>query len=209
MSDHVTEQLDDFVDGRLDSGARANVEQHVESCADCRTAEQQLRALLRSAHELPRTIEPPPAVWARIRARTIDERAQRRTLLWSLRYPLAAAAVVLMLLSSGLTALLLLRQPELVATPRSGPVALAAADVEYNRTVRQLELALERQSPELDTATVRVVRENLRIIDQAIAEARAALERNPDNPGLSRLVSNSYQRKIKMLERTIRLSASS
>jgi hypothetical protein len=51
------------------------------------------------------------------------------------------------------------------------------------------------------------VQENLRIIDQAIAEARTALERNPQNPNLSRLISTSYQRKIQILERTLRLSS--
>jgi hypothetical protein len=211
MSEHVTEQLDDFVDGRVSPAHAAQIETHLEACLQCRGAAQQLRALLAAARALPASIAPPPEVWAGVRQRTIDLHRQRRHVLWSIRYALAAAALVLMLLSSALTALVLRSTaPAQVAVTRDDTqIALTAAQREYERIARDLERTLARQSPALDTATARIVRENLRIIDDAIADAHAALERNPNNPGLSRLISTSYQRKIQILERTLRLSARS
>ncbi|MGH7468532.1 MAG: anti-sigma factor family protein [Longimicrobiales bacterium] len=211
MSEHVIQQLDDFVDGHLPPAEQVRVESHLAACAACRTAEQQLRELLSAAQQLTAAIDPPAEVWARVRARTIDLHLHRRQMLWSLRYPLAAAAVVLIVLSATLTAVLLkpAAAPQVALSERSIQIALTAADREYDRIARELESTLASRTPALDSATARLVRENLLIIDGAIADARAALERNPDNPGLSRLISTSYQRKIQILERTLRLSARS
>jgi len=209
MNAHVTEQLDDFVDGRLSPASATEVAAHLATCTECAQAEKQLRSLLAAAQALPASIQPPAQVWSAVRARTIDAPRLRRDLFWSARYQLAAAAVILMLVSSALTALLLRspREPAVAAMDSAVPAALTEAQQEYDRVASQLELRLVNQSPALDTVTARVVRENLLIIDQAIAEARAALERNPQNPNLRRLISTSYQRKIQILERTIRLSS--
>jgi hypothetical protein len=132
-----------------------------------------------------------------------------------LRYPLAAAAVVLIIASSTVTALLLKRQTPATATAPTSTsnavslVALEAADREYARISQELERSLNSRAGEIDPATIKVVRENLVIIDRAIAEARAALEKSPGNTELSRIISTSYRRKIGMLERTLRLSAGS
>jgi anti-sigma factor RsiW len=209
MNPHVTDQLDDFVDGRLKAASAKDVELHLVTCVECASAEHQLRSLLAAARALPAAIELPPAIWTAVRARTIDAPRLRHALLWSVRYQLAAAAAILVLLSSGLTALFLRagRPPiqAVVSEPTRG--ALSAAQQENDRIASQLETRLVSQRPALDTTTARVVQENLRIIDRAIAEARSALERNPENPNLSRLISTSYQRKIQILQRTLRLSA--
>lgn len=209
MNPHVTDQLDDFVDGRLKAASAKDVELHLATCVECASAEHQLRLLLAAARALPAALEPPPAIWTAVRARTIDAPRLRRALFWSVRYQLAAAAAILVLLSSGLTALFLRAGGPPIQAMVSEPTraALSAAQQENDRIASQLETRLVSQRPALDTATARVVQENLRIIDRAIAEARSALERNPENPNLSRLISTSYQRKIQILQRTLRLSA--
>ena len=157
---------------------------------------------------LPESIEPPPEVWAGIRARTIDAKLQRRALLWSLRYHLAAAAIVIILVSSGFS-IWLMQSTQAPGTPASVSALadLTAAELEYDRVAAQLVTALNQQSAAVDTATLRIVRENLEIIDNAILTARGALARSPGNADLSRLISTGYQRKIDMLERTLRLSS--
>jgi hypothetical protein len=53
---------------------------------------------------------------------------------------------------------------------------------------------------------VRVVEENLRIIDRAIAESRAALEADPNNVDLTHMLGGTYQQKIEMLQHAAQLS---
>jgi anti-sigma factor RsiW len=212
MTEHIIEQLDDYVDGVLSTAEAEQVKAHIAACAECARAERKLRNLLQSAAALPQSIEPPAEVWANVQART-TARPARAAALWSLRYPLAAAAVVLIIASSTVTALLLKRQTPATATASTSNavslVALEAADREYARIAQELERSLNNRAGEIDPATIKVVRENLVIIDRAIAEARAALEKSPGNTELSRIISTSYRRKIGMLERTLRLSAGS
>ena len=214
MTEHIIEQLDDYVDGVLSAAETEQVKAHIATCAECARAEQKLKTLLSAAAALPPSIEPPAEVWANVQART-TARPTRAATLWSFRYPLAAAAVALIIASSTITALLL-RNNSSASTPASASagntvslVALEAADREYARIAQELERSLNSRAAEIDPATIKVVRENLVIIDRAIAEARAALEKSPGNTELSRLISTSYRRKIGMLERTLRLSAGS
>lgn len=69
---HPTEiALNDYVDDRLPPAARAEVEQHLESCAECRALVADLRAVTQAAGELP-ALAPPDEVWTRIRATLMD-----------------------------------------------------------------------------------------------------------------------------------------
>jgi anti-sigma factor RsiW len=210
MTEHIFDLLDDYVDGELSPPDRARVETHLASCAECAQAEQRLRKLLAAAAALPESIEPPADVWLNVQARTTTK-PNARAALWSLRYPLAAAAVVLIIATSTITALLLKRTaPAPAPTPNAVTlVALDAAELEYVRIAGELEGALNDRAHQIDPATIKTVRENLVIMDRAIAEARAALQKTPGNAELSRVVSASYRRKIGMLERTLRLSAGS
>ncbi|HUP19296.1 MAG TPA: hypothetical protein VM778_05005, partial [Gemmatimonadota bacterium] len=58
----------------------------------------------------------------------------------------------------------------------------------------------QRLAPE----TMAIVRRNLEVIDAAIAELRAALERDPGNGELTRMLLATYQRKIELLEQAAR-----
>ena len=49
-----------------------------------------------------------------------------------------------------------------------------------------------------------IVRRNLEVIDAAIAELQAALEDDPGNGELTRMLLATYQRKIELLEQAAR-----
>jgi anti-sigma factor RsiW len=132
----------------------------------------------------------------------------------------AAAAVVLVVLSSSITALLmrggaaapdgpLASAPSESggAPPTSALVAWEPAERVVLETVEQLEFALEAQRDRLNPETVRVVEENLRIIDRAIAEARAALEADPNNRDLTFLLMDVYKTKVDLLQNTVQISS--
>jgi len=77
------------------------------------------------------------------------------------------------------------------------PVSLAEAD--YDAAVADLERVLIEGRSRLDTTTVRVIDESLARIDTAIAEARAAIQRDPANAYLTRQIAASMRRKLNLL----------
>lgn len=130
---------------------------------------------------------------------------------------LAAAAVVLMALSSGLTALYLRRDGDAavrVARDAGGarrdpggaataalPAALGATESAYLANVAELEALLEAQRGALAPSTIAVVETALATIDEAIAEARAALLADPANQELAERLGANYRQKVELLRR--------
>src|SRR5690606_32309562 len=131
----------------------------------------------------------------------------------------AAAAIALVFLSGG--AVWLLRPPARSAPVAASDPAPAAAPgfatpaaslvsfphTGYDAAVADLELVLSEHRERLDTATVRVLEQNLRTIDAAIEEARRALAADPANSYLNGHLVNSMQRKLELLRRVATLAS--
>jgi hypothetical protein len=132
---------------------------------------------------------------------------------------LTAAALILIVLSSGITALVLrdgnrgdrrANPADLVARPvNRAPVVLPAGfqetEIQYNRTIQELQLAVNAQRGRLSPETVRIVERSLAVVDSAIDEARSALLADPNDQVLVRLLSANYQRKLDLLRRASEL----
>lgn len=222
MTLHPTEErLNDYVDGLLSGGEAEVLERHLEGCAACRAEVEGVRSLLLHVAELPREVLPPPEVWDAVREETLDRPHGRWGGLWEMRYGLAAAAVLLVALSSTVTVMMVGGRgsdPATVAVapppaPAASPEAEAAlasfraAEADYVRTAADLQAVLEARRDRLAPGTVQVLEENLRIIDGAIREARAALAADPASTELPHILSSTYREKIHVLERAVRLSA--
>ena len=165
---------------------------------------------------LPREVAPPPELWSSIRAELAPRSA--RTIHWSPRWRLAAAALLVAASSSILT-LLAVRARDggepvrAVATTDSAPSAparlpahLAVAEMGYERSIDALRRTLDERRDSLAPSTVATVERSLRIADSAIAEARSALERDPSNRVLAELFASNYERKIDLLRRASELA---
>jgi anti-sigma factor RsiW len=93
--------LDDYVTGDLTEDARAPVAEHIAACDLCRSEIESLQAVVASARELPRSIEPPAEAWTGIRSAIARDENAVRTPGSTARFGerrrlyLAAAAVVL------------------------------------------------------------------------------------------------------------------
>jgi len=100
----------------------------------------------------------------------------------------AVAAMLLVVFSSGITAYLV-RTPVAPAGGNLEPgltefetvawEGFLAAERSYQSITDDLLTSLEEQRDELAPETIEIVERNLRLIDEAIAEARGALERDP------------------------------
>jgi anti-sigma-K factor RskA len=217
--------LDDYVTGDLTEEACAPVEEHVASCALCGAEVESLKRILTRAGELPKSIEPPPDAWSNIRS-TIsrDESAVRANNpvslsdIWQRRYILAAAAVLVAVLSSAGTVFYMKGHfPGVMTTgaiannssTEATPATLAAFAIEENnylRTASTLQDVLDQQEASLAPETVAQLKASLRTIDEAILEARTALARDPANKLLVQMLSASYRQKVDLLRRTTELT---
>jgi anti-sigma factor RsiW len=158
----------------------------------------------------------------------IDLAARRgRAIRWSGAFGRAAAVIALIAISSGGTAYLLRGRgaaPVAVAPaatqPRaSGNVRLAADRHDlatfragaggFEGAVEELRTTFESQRDRLSPETVRIIEQNLVIIDRAIAESRAALEKDPNDPDLPLLLSGVYRQKLELLQHAVELQARS
>ena len=75
------------------------------------------------------------------------------------------------------------------------------ADQQYEAAVTDLERMLREHRERLDPRTVVVLERNLRVIDDAIAEAREALAADPANTLLNAHLAGARQRKLDLLRR--------
>jgi anti-sigma factor RsiW len=216
ITDHPPfEQLSELADGELAPDAAAALERHVAQCAICRADLARVRALVRQAAALPESIEPPAQAWAALRGR-LRPRARSARGYWVRDWGLrAAAAIVLVAGSSALTVLAIrARTPTPVAVVPGGragtpvvPAAVRSVEQSYADVVEELTVTLRAQRPALAPETIATLERTLRIIDQAIAEARAALAADPGNDALREVLSANYEQKVQLLRRASELPA--
>jgi anti-sigma factor RsiW len=206
------DQLSDLLDGEIASVERQPIDEHLEYCSECAERISRLQMLLRDARALPDAVEPPPALWRDVRAR-VQPVARRSPQRWYL----AAAAVLLVALSSGITALLVRRTPVAIVKREATPVASAAltlpaparaVDADYAAPIRELNETLAQHRAQLDPATIAKVETSLAVIDSAIVEARHALAADPASLTLLDILSANYQRKLELLRRANELPPS-
>jgi hypothetical protein len=129
--------------------------------------------------------------------------------LWHWRYPLAAAAVLLIAVSSVVTVWLTrdANAPVVRATTGAPTVDLVRLESQYSSEVVELQQTLREQRAQLAPETIAILEENLAIIDRAIQEARGALANDPQSPMLGELLKSAYQRKLDLLKQAARSSA--
>jgi hypothetical protein len=124
---------------------------------------------------------------------------------------LIAASFLMAAVGGGATYLALRQKTTAPATLAVEPTALpsdrptdslktvAYAEEQYDAAVRDLELLLDAGRSRLDSGTVRTIELSLQKIDAAIAEARAAVQRDPANAYLTRQIAANMRRKLDLL----------
>ena len=230
--------LNDYADGRLDPDSRSAVAKHIETCDRCRREHRELTALLVAADSAPRSVLPPEDLWDDIRS-SINFRKEAvlpvndpqfldrghpgkahaaKRPWWASPLALAAAALILVVASSGVTAFVLQRNDgSTIATggrdsvqlfeARVLPVGFRRTESEYLRTIAELRATLRSHRDVLRPETIAVVEHSLSVVDTAIEEARAALLNDPSNATLVDLLTASYERKVDLLRRAADLGA--
>jgi hypothetical protein len=79
-----------------------------------------------------------------------------------------------------------------------------AAEAALAPEIEQLQDVLQHRRGQLDPSTVKIVEDNLALIDVAVKQARAALQRDPASGFLTERLDNALQKKVELL-RTVAL----
>jgi len=215
MTDRWLDRLSEYLDGDLPPAERIALEAHLSDCAVCRETLTELRRVVTRAHAL--ADRPVPTdLWAGVASRigapgtpvvALSEWRGRRTL--SLSVPQLAAAAVLLLAVGAGTSALVLRAPDRLApaavatapSMRAIPAGLSdKAERSYDSAVRDLETALDAGRSRLSPKTVTVLERNLARIDAAITDARSALKADPANAYLNAHLASAMQQKLQLLQ---------
>jgi len=222
ISDPWTTRLSDYLDGELSDAERRALERHLGACPACIAALTGLLQVVERARALP---DRPPAaeLWSGVAARIAEapSPAERRAVparRWAFSLPQLAAAALAVAFASGGGAWLLARYTTAPAAPvpaapapaLAAPAVLPAglAGARYDAAVADLERVLAEDRGRLDSTTVRVIEQNLAVIDRAIADARRALAADPGNPYLSTYLAHTMRRKIDLLRQAATIAAS-
>jgi anti-sigma factor RsiW len=229
-------RLNDYCDDLLSAAPREQMERHLRECAGCREALASLRSLRERTAALPRSLEPPRDLWPGIKTSLPPRRGGVSALVsgWAAGGPvgrfarpvLAAAAVVL--IAAAIVVALRREAPNGITAPGAGgPVAsrpgeaatapaatdslasLRLVEAEYRPATEQLQAALlsGRKGQSESPGAVKVIEENLRIVEGAIHSIHRAAEEDPGRAVDEQWAAHLYQTRFELLRQAVRLSS--
>ena len=161
-------------------------------------------------------------LWSGVQSRIASTQpTTRRSFTFSVS-GLALAATLLIAVTAGLT-WLVSNRPVSTTPVNNGPVIQAYglpddqsggqvvqanfADAQYNAAVSDLERILRDDRDRLDPRTVLIIERNLKAIDDAINEARMALNDDPANAFLNSHLADARRRKLDLLRQATSLAS--
>lgn len=225
ICDEVESQLSLLVDGQLpERGAQATVRAHLETCAGCRGALQDLERLRRAAAGLG-PITPPDHVWLEVAGQIHLSPAPTPE---APARPVAPARAALTQWIGLAAALVLITLGAYyvgqIATPPATPATrsadgnaqpagtveavaqeLSMATEHYDKPIAELEALAKSDSSALDPTVAATLRQNIQTIDQAIEESRGALTQNPGSEPARESLFEALRRKVIVLQATVTL----
>jgi negative regulator of sigma E activity len=237
VSTHWTERFSEYLDGELTPAEITACDAHLAQCEPCRTVLAELRLVIATAQSDPEQL-PVTDLWPGVLAQITSAPAEARGEVVPLRQrpprkqfvftlpQLALAASLLIAVSAGVAYLAAGRSLSTTARPAAvGPAIQAQAestlppsenvqranfaDAQFDQAVADLEQILVDMRDELDPRTIVVIERNLSAIDQAIREARAALDADPANTFLNSHLADARRKKLELLRRATMIHSTS
>ena len=217
----ITARLNAYIDGTLAADERADVAAHVDRCGQCRGVLRDLERVRATARQLG-PIAPPDHLILEIAGQIRLEQpsapspamsipaapAQRRrgvALEW---LGLAAALVIITI---GAYFFVRLPGPDATGNATDGGSVQSVTDElqlamqHYENAIAELEKLARSDTGEIDPAVAEALAQNIRAIDQAIAESRGALTNDPQSEPARESLFDALRRKVGALQATVTL----
>jgi hypothetical protein len=222
------ESIHELTDGTIGPIRRAELERHLAECPSCRALADDLRRIQEAAASLD-TLAPPDGVWLQIAGRLRQEGRGAAPPVEPPRHHyvlVALAAMLLMAVGASMVVLV----PQFRAHNAGGQARAAdepgnaaggdavqsveeefrLAEQHYQNAISKLEQAARLDQADstpgaIDPQTAAMLQKNLRVIDQAIAESRAALGTEPQSAPARDSLFDALKRKLVLLQDTIAL----
>ncbi len=227
---HVVDQLSAYLDGDMKPQAAELVRAHLDACAACARAADELRAIVAGARSLERP-EPPPTLWPAIEGALAETEAPlldwRRIFVRGFAFGGLAGAAVVILLVVGLGPLGHRLWPSAWTGRATAPAAvdeasggapavavdpllqeaeneLETAAASYERSIAKLRSLLARmEEPRWSPDARSRFRERLARIDDAIERSRAAARSTPGDSAGNEILFAAYRSKIDFLAEAV------
>jgi hypothetical protein len=135
---------------------------------------------------------------------TVTYQVARRNVVTPVQVTANASAPIATLTSPAKTDSVAVSPRSPLAAPRSSQTTLVSntkptADQTFDNEISRLRKIVDARKTQLDTATVSVIEKNLKIIDDAIAQCRAALVKDPHSQYLSESLNEALDNKVQLL----------
>jgi anti-sigma factor RsiW len=211
------------VDGTIGSIRRAELEIHLAGCEACRALLDDLQRIHDAAAALP-PLAAPDRSWLQIAGRLRMEGRIREDApaVTTPKRPYAkwlAMAAALVIAAGSAILLLVPRTAPVPAPAASVPAPVAAvetspaeavnavevAQAQFEKAIADLEKVAKANQQTLDPGTSATIEKNLGILDQAIAENRAAVKSEPASVAARETLFDALRQKVSLLQDTISL----
>jgi Putative zinc-finger len=196
--------IDDYVDGALTQAVRTACDGHLVTCAACHALTTDLRTIREATRSLEPQV-PSPQVWYRL-ATAIGAEPRGVAAAWLGGWRAAAAAVTCVLLVGSLSWLGGRLAPlALVEPPTTEGADFPSVEEQYTAAIVGLEDITRNERTALDAMTAEVLQTNLTVIDGAIGESRAALDKEPESSVAQESLVEALRTKVALLQDTVAL----
>lgn len=212
--DEALKYVDDYIDDLLDEEMRVAFASVLADSEPLQSEVEGLRRLKNEAKALPKHLEPERDLWAGIAEqikqpkKIVSFSAFQRKLprLRMASYALAAAALLAVVLGLGVMSNVQQPpQPEAVQPVAEGP-KLSPIEQEYATARIELQLALDGRKARISPEILATIEENLAVIEDAVVNINRALEYNPADPGLERMLHATLQSEMNLLQQAVSMA---
>ncbi|HET9950241.1 MAG TPA: zf-HC2 domain-containing protein [Candidatus Eisenbacteria bacterium] len=229
MKDDWTDRLSEYVDGDLSPAETRELASHLEGCAACAAAVEELRdvvARARGLRELDAAIGAGSDLWPGIEARIRDlpvstvrplpERSGGES--WWSRALFNVPQLALACLAVAAVSVAIFEFPggpdgrgffdRKAAAPRGVSVVPASSEAARAALseIDDLKKILDSRGDRLDPETLRALEESVKSMEQAVREASRALDADPGNPYLEAHLDELKERHLDLLRRAVSLA---
>jgi anti-sigma factor RsiW len=210
---HLTEaERHGAADGTLAPELSTGVAEHLGACDDCAADVARIKTLMTRTRDVPSWLTAgADDLWPAIRARIEQEKLAtlrdrptfgsggRLRLAWSASLVAAAGLIIVAALLRRGTPVDL--APPGRASSAENLKAVAESTHVYEEQARFLLNQLELRRALMRPQTAASIDHDLEVIDNAIAELKRAIARDPNNAALRALLASSYKQKVDLLKR--------